>query len=311
MKIVFAGNKERGAACLRAVVAAGHEVALVVAHPGAAAGAVGLEARALDLPLLDPSDVNAPEVIATVAALAADAVVLAGYGQIVRRELLGVARLGCVNLHGGRLPQYRGSSPLNWALINGETEIGISVIQVDEGVDTGDVLGERLISVGPDDTIADVQARANDLFPELLLEVLDGLIAGTVVPRRQDDTLAAYYPLRFPDDGLVLWDTLDAAAAHNRIRALTHPFPGAFTLHRGRRVTLLRSRLEPLPTYGEPGRVQRATADGLLVAAADRCLWVTEARYADDSSDAIAAIPRYDTLATLRAVALAFLEERS
>lgn len=307
MKIVFAGNKERGAACLRAVLAAGHHVAAVVVHSGAGTGAVALEARAHGLPVLDPSDVNAPETVAAVAALEADAVVLAGYGQIVRRELLDVARLGCINLHGGRLPQYRGSSPLNWALINGETEIGISVIQVDEGVDTGDVLGERRLPVGPDDTIADVQKRANEQFPGLLLEVLDLVERGAATPRRQDEAAAVYWPLRFPDDGLILWDALDARAVHNHVRALTDPFPGAFTFHDGRRVRLLRSRQAEGDVRGEPGRVYRVGEDGLLVCASDRCLWVTAARFADDGSDALPAIARYDRLATLRSLALSTL----
>jgi len=304
VRVVFAGNQDRGLACLRAVVEAGHDVVTVVAHPEASArGGVAEEGDARGIPVLRPEDANAADVVDALGAVSPNVLILAGYGQILRAPLLELCPRGAVNLHGGRLPQYRGSSPMNWALINGEREIALSAILLDAGVDTGDVIGERSFAVGDDDTIADVQARANELFPELLVDVLRQIEEGTAKRRVQDEAEAAYWPLRFPDDGLIAWDQLTAQQIHNRVRALAPPYPGAFTLWRGRRVTLLRSKLESGRVMGEPGRVYAAGRNGLLVCASDRCLRVTEA-VLDDGSDFTAVVSRYDELATVRKLLL-------
>lgn len=297
MRILFAGHKERGTACLAALIAAGHEIAGVVAHAGgtSAVAAVGRERR---LRVFEPADVNAAVVVAELAALRPDLSVLAGYGPIVGQPFIDIAPLGAVNLHGGRLPQYRGSSPLNWSLIRGEREFGISIIQVDRGVDTGDVLAEQVFPIGPDDTIADLHTTANSAFPAMLVEVISQFESGTAQRRVQSEADAAYFPLRFPDDGLVVWDLMGADEVHNRIRALTDPYPGAFSYHNGRQVRLLGSRRAQRSYYGEPGRVYLKNQNGLLVCAADQCLWITRATV--DGVDALSVLERYQRFATMR-----------
>ena len=254
MKILFAGHKARGLACLRAVVSRGHKVVGVVGHPAAGgqdhAGTVAAAGRELGVPVFEPHDINDGDILAALLPLRPDLVVLAGYGPILRGATLELAAHGAINLHGGKLPEYRGSSPLNWALINGDTSFTISVIQVDRGVDTGDVLLERTFPIAPADTIADLHRVANANFPEMLVEVIDGLAAGPLRGRKQDERSAAYYPLRFPDDGLLLWDLVTAAQAHNRIRALTDPYPGAFSFVANRRVRLLGSKSTTRTYYG-------------------------------------------------------------
>ena len=298
MRVLFAGNKERGRVCLEALVEAGHTVVGVLAHPPErASGGLAEEAGSLGVEVFEPDDVNDPEIGDALAAVAPDVLVLAGYGQILGEFLLGIAPHGAVNLHGGKLPRYRGSSPMNWALIEGEKQITLSALLVDTGVDTGDVVGERTFTVSLEDTIADVQERANALFPELLVETLAHLAEGTLERRPPDEAEAQYWPLRFPEDGLVVWDLASAREVHNRIRALTHPYAGAFTYWDGRQVTLLRSSLEERVVRGEPGRVYAVGDQGLLVCAADRCLRVTHA-VLEDGSDALAAVSRYDTFAT-------------
>lgn len=303
MRLVFAGHNPRGVSSLRKLLEAGHEVALVLVHPDRDDDEVAVAAREAGLPVEAPADVNAAASTARIAALAPDAVVLAGYGRIVREPLLSLAPHGCLNLHAGKLPRYRGSSPLNWALINGEREFTLSVTQVDAGVDTGDVLAERTFPIGPSDTIADLHATATAVFPDLLLEVLERIENGTLERRPQDAASAAYYPLRFPEDGFLLWDALSAEQAHNRIRALTDPYPGAFTFHGRRRLRVLASRPHEPPLHGEPGRVYRVSAAGLLVCAADRALWLE--RVVDEAgADALGTVPRYDRLASARWLAL-------
>ena len=309
MNILFAGHQERGSNCLRALVASEHHVIGVLAHPSMehAPSNISVAETALQLerPLFQPTDVNDPALLASLRALKPDVIVLAGYSQIVRPPFLELAPHGCINLHGGRLPQYRGSSPMHWALINGETTFTISIVQADAGVDTGDVLQERTFPIAITDTIVDLQRTANQAFPEMLLDAIRQIQQGTARARRQDAANAAYYPLRFPNDGLILWDLFTAEQIHNRIRALTSPYSGAFTFFNGRRVTLWRSALAQQRRYGEPGRVYLKNAQGLLVCASDRCLWIQHAVFDDRPGEVADGISRYEKFATLRDAAVA------
>jgi len=305
VKILFAGNKHRGAVCLEALLRRGDTIVGVLAHAGVTgADEVADVAKKARLPLLRPLDPNAPEVLEQIKSWSPELIVLGGYGPIVRSPFLATAPRGAVNLHGGRLPEYRGSSPMNWVLINGEKEFGISIIQVDDGVDTGDVLSERRFPIAQEETIADLQEKADLVFPEMLLEVLAHIDRGTLVPRKQDETKAAYYPLRFPDDGLIFFDQLTAEQVHNRIRALTRPYPGAFSFYKGKKVQLLGSVPTRKTYYGEPGRVYLKNKNGLLVCAKDRCLWIREALFTENKQDALPSVERYAKFATVRDLAL-------
>jgi methionyl-tRNA formyltransferase len=307
MKLVVFGKGERGARCLDALHCAGHEIALAVGQgSGAESAGSGLAetARALGYPLYQPEDPNAPEARVALAELKADLFVLAGYGKILKRAALGIPRRGCINLHAGKLPEYRGSSPLNWALINGERSFTLSIIQVDPGIDTGALLAERSFPIGPDDTIRELHAIANEQFPEMLLEVIEAIEVGISATRPQLEGGGSYWPLRLPEDGAVLFDTYTAAQVHDRIRALADPYPGAFTLWKGRTVKLLASRRCEDDYRGEPGRVYRISRGGLLVCASDRCLWLERALLADTGRPLADEIARYDRLATVREAAL-------
>lgn len=313
LKLVFFGNGQRGVSCLRAVLADGFKIDLAVSHPTDAKawpGSFAEAARAAGLPLLQPEDPNDPAFVARLREFAPDVTVLGGYGKILKAPIIAVAARMTVNLHGGRLPKYRGSSPMNWALINGEREFGISIIKVDAGVDTGDLLLERVFPIDPAHTIADLHHRANAEFPDMLLEVLRGFAAGSLVPRKQAGT-GSYYPLRFSEDGFILWDMLTAEQVHNRIRALTEPYPCAFTYYRGRKVRLLASALPEEDFFGEPGRIYRISPTrGALVCASDKCLWLSRAVF-EDGSALQAAAERYAQLATVRDFVLSSLQPGS
>ncbi len=309
MKILFAGNKKRGVVCLQALAGTGNDIVAVLAHPSGnhphPPGSVAEVALEMGLPLLQPTDVNVLEMVASLRGFAPELMVLAGYGQILKRQVIEVAPKGCINLHAGKLPQYRGSSPLNWALINGEREFALSLIEVDAGVDSGNVLHERSFPISIDDTIADLHDTANRVFPEMLIEVLEQVRAGTLRPRKQDDALAGYYPLRFPDDGLIFWDLLTSEQIHNRIRALAEPYPCAFTFFDGQRVKLLGSRPSKRAYYGEPGRIYQKKENELLVCASDRCLWIQRAVTEETQEDIFGTVQRYAKFATVRDLAVA------
>lgn len=310
LRIVFFGNGPRGVACLQRVLDAGHRVCAVIAHSAESAATRIMKEAACtaNLECLAPGDPNQHDFISVLSAKKADVFVLAGYSHIVSNELIATPTIMTINTHAGELPGMRGSSPLNWALIEGRSSVTLSIIQVTQVIDGGDVLAERVYHVNEATTIADLQNEANRLFPELLVEVLDALGSDTVRKRQQDHARRAYYPLRFPDDGWVLWDQLTAEQVHNRIRALTDPYPGAFTFGRNRRIRLLRSEHTSTPCMGEPGRVYRKSNRGLLVCAADRCIWVTHALDERSGDTASSFIERYDKLATMREAALRFYE---
>ena len=303
MKIIFAGHKERGVECLKALLNNNYDVVQVIAQNGSGSETLVDLAESIQIPVIRPGNVNDPKVIDRLKKLQADLVVLAGYCQIVKQPFINLAK-SVVNLHGGKLPQYRGSSPMNWALITGEKEFTISIIKVDKGVDTGDVLTEKTFPISMHHTIDDLQKTANKEFPRMLTELIGKIKASTVKPRKQDESQAAYYPLRFPDDGLILFDLFSAEQVHNRIRALADPYPGAFTFFSGQKIKLLKSRLYDKKFFGEPGRVYRKSGRKLLICAIDHALWIEKAILEDTGEDASEIIARYDKLATLRDLAI-------
>lgn len=302
MRIVYWVKGGRGVSCLRRSLASGREVCLLILQPQpdkAWYGEATELAAAAGTPILDVDDPGDPSVLSRLRELGADVFVLAGYGRIIPTETLAIPARMCVNLHGGALPGYRGSSPMNWALINGEEEHGISILKVDADVDTGDVLMRRSFPIQINDTIRDLHHRADENFPDMLEAVFDGLEHGTITPQPQDEAQAGYHPLRFPEDGLVLFDRLSARQVHNRIRALTTPYPCAYTYYKGRKVLLLSSRLKRKRFHGEAGRIYRIREGRVLVCARDLCLWITEAVFEDDRTPLANVVQRYERLATV------------
>lgn len=306
MRLLVAGHKERGALCLEALVQAGHQVVGALAHHGCSdESPFASTALRLRLPLLRLENVNVEASLASLEALSPELIVLAGFGPIVSPDFIDLAPRGCINLHGGSLPEMRGSSPMNWALIHGHERFGISIIRVEPGVDTGDVLAEQEYPIGREETVADLAQRANEVFPDLLVRAVEGISRGDLTGRRQKASEATYYPLRFPDDGFVLWDQMDAEEIHNMVRALTRPFPGAFTYCGSQRLNLWSSKLAHMKLKGVPGRIYLINSNGLLVAARDRALWINEVRD-EDGRDAMPQLKRYDALSTVRGAVLDF-----
>jgi methionyl-tRNA formyltransferase len=266
-------NGDRGLAVAEALRDAGEPIVFVHV-PAAKAQGTPLARRLAELGLRvwGVEDVNAPAFLAELAATAPEVLVVAGYSSIFKAELLAVPRLGVLNLHGGRLPQYRGGSPLNWQIISGESAAGISVIRMDTGIDTGPVLAAGEVPIGAEDTILDVHDRANACFPGLVLAAIAALRRGEtgVV---QDEGLAAYWHQRNDADGRLRFDRMTARQGHDLIRAVTHPYNGAFCWWNGRQVRIWRSRLlDGAPVRGVPGRVFFLQGLGPLVLFRDTAL---------------------------------------
>jgi methionyl-tRNA formyltransferase len=304
MNIVLWAKGARGASCLSVLHQEGIALSAVVAHPASEANTEVADLAAKQgIVVLSPEDPNTPAFREKLDTYRPDLFILAGYGKIIKQHIIDVPGIMCINLHGGKLPWYRGSSPLNWALINGEKSFTLSIIKVNAGVDTGDILLERTFPISTTDTIRDLHAIANEQFPLMLLEALRQIEKGTYRLTQQDPSQGSYYPLRFPDDGLILWDMYTAEQVHNRVRALTEPYPCAFTFFKDLKIKLVASELHDFDYFGEPGRVYMKSGRGLLICALDKCLWIREATVEKSGKPLFDLIKRYDRLATLREAA--------
>ncbi len=289
MRIVFAGTPEFSVPTLQALLEAEHDVALVITQPDRRAGrgrklrtscvkAVAVERQ---LPVFQPPDVNAAESVALVRHLAPDVMVVQAFGQKLSAEMLSVPELGCCNVHASLLPAYRGAAPINWALINGETETGVTIIRMNERIDAGEILAQEAVDVAPDWTAGDLARVLAPMGAKLMLHVLHQLEAGTPRVLQQDPSEVSKAARLTKRDGLIPWQK-SARDVHNHIRGMT-PWPGAFTfLAEGRagktvRLTVLRCAVaEGTGTRGDPGTVLSTDEAGLVVACGEGCLRITE-----------------------------------
>jgi methionyl-tRNA formyltransferase len=189
--------------------------------------------------------------------LAPDVMVVVGYGQIIPQSVIDIPRLGIVNVHSSILPKYRGAAPAQWAIANGETRTGITTMRIDAGLDTGDILLARETEIGPEETAVELNARLAVLGADLLIETLDGLEAGRIVPRKQDSAQATLAPLLKKEDGRIDWRQ-SAESIHNRIRGL-QPWPGAYTTFRGQTLHIWRAKAKvgQALSPGNPGAFLR------------------------------------------------------
>jgi methionyl-tRNA formyltransferase len=255
MRVAFMGSPEFAVPCLRAL-AATHEVALVVSQPDKPAGrggelrspAVKIAAQELGLPVIQPASAKTGELATAVADSKAELAVVVAYGKILPRAVLDAAPRGCINVHASLLPRYRGAAPVQWAVINGEIETGICIMQLDEGMDTGPVLLTRTVQIRPDETSGELLARLAPIGAEALLEAIAQIAAGTAKPEPQDHAQATMAPMLKKTDGIIdFTQPADLIAA--RIRGVD-PWPGAQAQLRGNLIKLFRAHL----TDGTAGR---------------------------------------------------------
>jgi methionyl-tRNA formyltransferase len=284
MRIVFIGTGEIGVPTLRALQKSEHELGGVVTQPDKP---VGRKQKITAPPIkkaliaggpnagpaqtLQPARIKDREAIDQIRALAPDVIVVMAYGQILPRAVLEIPKIACLNLHASLLPRWRGAAPIQAAIAAGDREAGMTVMYMDEGLDTGDILLQRKIDISPSETGATLHDRLAQIAPEALLESLRLLAAGNAPRIPQDQALATYAPKLNREAGRLNWNE-SVEAIERKIRAY-NPWPGAFTEFSGRNLKIFAASIVDL--RGKPGEILRKDRE-LVVATSDRALLLTD-----------------------------------
>lgn len=277
MRFLFMGTAEFACPTLRALVASAHEALAVVTQPDRPRGRgrqpamtpVKQVALEYELPILQPVSLRRKSVRESLSAYQPDVIVVVAYGNILPAKVLALPPYGCVNLHGSLLPKYRGAAPINWALINGETESGYTIIQMDEHVDTGPMLSMEAFDVPPDEDAISLGQRMAELGANGMVRALDALEKGALQAKAQPEEGASYAPKLTRELGRLDWQQ-SAWSLHNRVRGLV-PWPGCTAMYGDMEVKIWRTTVDEAPSPGGvPGTVVSVDADGVRVACGDR-----------------------------------------
>ncbi len=282
MRIVFMGTPDFAVPSLETLLASADAVVGVVTQPDRPKGRghelapspVKLVTQRTGVPLLQPAKMKDPAFLDVLRSWQADLIVVAAFGRILPPVILTMPPKGCINVHASLLPKYRGAGPIQWAIINGEQETGITTMLMDEGMDTGAILLQERMAISPDDTAGSLSSRLAELGGRLLVETIRQLKAGTLVPRQQNQSQASMAPLLKKEDGLIDWK-LAATAIANRVRGFS-PWPGTYTFAGTERWTIWRASVRSEPASAASGTVIAVTKEAFHIATGDGVLVVTD-----------------------------------
>lgn len=281
MKIVFMGTPDFAAGALKSLIEAGHEITAVVTQPDKAKGRsqellpppVKVVALEHGIPVLQPVRIKRPEEVEKLKQYPADIYVVAAFGQILSQEILDIPEFGCLNIHASLLPKYRGASPIQHVIIDGEEKTGITIMQMDAGLDTGDMLYQKEIVISPKDTYASLHDKLTVLGGEAIVEALPLLEQGKLVPRKQEDALSCYAHLI--DKTMGELDFTKSAEILDRLIRGLNPWPSAYTTYHGKQLKVWEAEPVKSPKAGKPGEILAVEKDAVLVAAGSGALRIT------------------------------------
>jgi methionyl-tRNA formyltransferase len=285
LRLVFCGTPAFAVAPLQKLLAAPEfEILAVYTQPDRPRGrgqkvsfsAVKEAALAANIAIHQPAKIRLPEVQQELRRLSPDAIVIIAYGQIIPAGLLDIPRLGWINLHASLLPKYRGAAPINWAIANGETVTGNTTMRIDAGMDTGEILLQQKLLVGPDESAPQLAERLSQDGASLMVETLLALAAGRVVPRVQDDAAATLAPILKRADGRIDW-ARTAQEIYHRMRGFT-PWPGAFSEFRGQLCHIFGRPASKILSGATPGDILLETGHLYVACGAASTLHVSEVK---------------------------------
>ena len=282
MNIVFMGTPEFSVPTLQQLHKSTHNIQLVVTQPDRPKGRgrelmpspVKLFALEEGIPVFQPEKCSAPDFENVLRKYATDVFVVVAFGQILNKNLLSIPRNFCINLHSSLLPKYRGAAPINWAIINGETETGITTMKMDSGLDTGDILLTHKVLITPLDDAKSLHDTLAFEGSTLMLDTLQKLKSGTLKPICQNSSHSTYAPKLKKEDGLIDWNQ-SAFKIHNRVRGLL-PWPGAYSFLGSKRFQIYKTEIKTTSKLNQPGIIVRLSNIGIEVGTADGIIIITE-----------------------------------
>ena len=282
LRIIFMGTPDFAVPSLKKLLASPDEIIAVVCQPDKQKGRgrklsappVKVLAAESNLPVLQPTSIRTESFLNEIRSLKPDLIIVTAYGKILPVELLNLPPLGTINVHGSLLPKYRGAAPIQWAVIKGEQETGVTIMQMDEGMDTGDILFPVSVPIGEEDTAGTMFDKLAKLGGKTLVEAIQLLKEGKLPPIRQDDSQVSLAPLLSKEMGHVDW-TKDAKSLHCLIRGLD-PWPSAYGFFQEKRFRFFKPQIVKNDVSELPGTLCRADKEGLLVATGSDYLLIRE-----------------------------------
>jgi len=271
MKLAVFAYQDLGYECLDFLIRAGADIGAVVTHEDDPREEIWFRsvadlARRRNLPVYAPENPNTVDFIETIRRAAPELIFSFYYRRILSKDLLSIPRLGALNLHGSLLPRYRGRAPVNWAIVNGESETGVTLHYMVEKADAGDIVAQKRVRIDFDDTALTLYRKLTRAARELMAEMYPLLIEGRAPRTPQDHGLATKFGGRRPEDGRIDWRR-PAVEIYNLVRAVTHPYPGAFTFLRGKKLFVWKADLDRQGGAADSGAVLAIDDKGVRVAA--------------------------------------------
>lgn len=304
MRVIFMGTPDFATGTLEEIVKAGHEVVGVVTQPDKPKGRgktmmptpVKETALKYNLPVYQPKKVREPEFVELLRSLKPDVMVVAAFGQIITKEILEMPKYGCINVHASLLPAYRGAAPIQWAVINGDKESGVTIMQMDEGIDTGDMIEKAVVPIAEDETGGSLFDKLSHTGAKLCVKVLKDLEEGTAVREKQpEESTTPYAKMIDKKMGEVDWKK-SAKEIEQLIRGL-NPWPSAYTKVHGKTLKLWKAKVLLETSQMKPGQIVKVTKDSLAVQTGQGMLEIQELQLEGKK--------RMDTSSFLRGYALA------
>lgn len=282
MKIVFMGTPDFAASALEKLIEAGHEILLVVTQPDKEKGRgkqiqksdVKLCAEKYNLPVFQPVRIKTPENVEELKKYDADIFVVAAFGQILSKEILDMPKYGCINIHASLLPKYRGSAPIQWSVINGDEKTGVTIMQMDVGVDTGDMLAVREVVISQEETGGSLFDKLAVAGAELLVDTLPLIESGSITPVKQDENLATHAKMLSKEMGKIDFET--SAVAIERLIRGCNPWPSAYTFYHGKQLKIWKAVPEATKTTAACGEIVEVDKNSICVACGEGSLRITE-----------------------------------
>lgn len=271
-KIILFLNGDRGIFILNHLLQEGRNIVAIVAPEDSFFWKIANQYCKQQL--IRSAKVNDDKTVRLLRSLNPDMFIVAGFPTIFKKMLLTIPKFGTLNLHGGPVPQYRGGSPLNWQIINGEKKIGVSIILMDNGIDTGDILAQGFFDLALTDDINTVHQKANKCFVKLVSEVIKRFEKNEIFPQKQNEHAAQYWVQRSPQDGFIQWSVMTAQQVVNLIRALKPPYPSAFTYLDSQKIFLYDAVVPGKTIKGVPGKVIYLQKIGPYVICCDKAVLI-------------------------------------